>query len=131
MTYKFKPHDNIHLLNTVPLWIFAIVFNILFLIVSIFEEFSWVFFYFDLFLFTLPIFILFFGQRLFMFEKYVINDGYLIKYHHKKIVLKVKLTDIKIILVKKKTKIEEIKMFLFFFFPLPRYLHPSFLKKQY
>lgn len=124
MTYKFKPHDNLHLFYTVPLWLFAIVFNVLFLIVSIFDKFSLVFFYFDLFLFTLPIFIVFFGQRLFLFEKYVINDGYLIKYHRKKIVLKVKLTDIKIILVKKQTKIEEIKTFLLAFFGF--YIHHMF-----
>ncbi len=110
MCYKFKPLDNGHF--------YVMLFGIIFVIcpmeiISIFciQEFD-----LGVFLVSLSIAIVFVLTcilfRVFYPYRYEINNEYLIKYRFKKIILKIKIQDLKKIYVKKQNNI--FKIFLCF-----------------
>lgn len=100
MNYTFKPLNNLHLYFMCFAYIFNVIFfDIGFIIVSL-DKFDIEFFITCILINIIP-FLVYIIVRVFYPYKYVINDEYLVKYKKNKIIFKIKIKDIKYIVVKK------------------------------
>ena len=114
MCYKFKPIDNVQFYFRLFTFIMVICPMVIPSIIFCIEEFN-----LGLFLVSLSLALVFVLScilfRVFYPYRYEINNEYLIKYRFKKIVLKIKIQDIKKIYVKKQNE-NIFKIFVSFFF---------------
>ena len=94
--YTIKPLDNVHFLFLLPFVIFFVPFDLL-LFTSAYEPILLIF---VLIVNTIPI-LIFILARLFYNRKFVVENGFLIKYHMKKVIFKIKISDIEKVFVRK------------------------------
>ena len=105
--YKFKPFDNAYFFIFGMLYIFPIGFFDILAIICRNDALSSVCLIMTILTILAHIFV-----RIFYHYKYIIDETYLTKYKGKKVIFKVKKSDIKIILVKKAKLSNYIKLFI-------------------
>ena len=111
MKYRFKPLNNMHLYFMYMFYLLIIpMFDIGCIIVCL-DEFD-VGFFITCTIFTAIPFLVYMFVRIFYSYKYIIDDEYLIKSKRNKIIFKIKIKDIKYIVIKKTNVLNFLKFII-------------------
>ena len=111
MKYRFKPLNNMHLYFMYMFYLLIIpMFDIGCIIVCL-DEFDVEFFITCVILTAIP-FLIYMFVRIFYSYKYIIDDEYLIKSKGNKIIFKIKIKDIKYIVIKKTNVLNFLKFII-------------------
>ena len=111
MKYRFKPLNNMHLYFMYFAYIFDIAFFDIGCIIVSLDEFDVEFFITCVILTAIP-FLVYIIVRILYPYKYIIDDEYLIKSKRNKIIFKIKIRDIKYIVIKKTNVLNFLKFII-------------------
>lgn len=111
MKYRFKPLNNMHLYFMYFAYIFDIAFFDIGCIIVCFDEFDVEFFITCVILTAIPFFAYMIVRLLYPY-KYIIDNEYLLKFKRNKIIFKIKIEDIKYIVIKKTNVLNFLKFII-------------------
>ena len=111
MKYSFKPLNNMHLYFMYMFYLFIVPIIDIGCIIVCLDEFDVGFFITCTIITAVP-FLVYMFVRIFYPYKYIIDDEYLLKYNRNEIIFKIKIQDIKYIVIKKTNVLNFLKFII-------------------